>query len=411
MLRIEREKFDLIGKEASLEQFALDRQKLKAQLVNDLALIKQSNITAESKLEESELRRIQHQTDLAALANREQEYKVAQTKAFEDQVKELQRGIELESATSDEMRRQLELKHALLDLEGTDLSPERKAELEALIKQRKELADRNADPIFQYMTQLQNSVTDTRGQIVSLAQTIESELASAMTSAVTGLIDGTTTVEEAFSSMLKNIGKAFIEMAMKILAQKAILAIIGAFAGGGNTMGGEGYYNQFTGVGTAGPNFGIRALGGPVTPKKPYLVGETGPELFIPSESGIIGTNAMFDAAAGAIKSGASVTSPEDAENEGGFDNPFATAANALVNTNNTVQSSKVVEMQMAQNAAIENPEPIDVKFQSTVINNVSYVSVEEFQAGLTQTANRARSMTLKDLRNKPSTRRATGVA
>ena len=40
------------------------------------------------------------------------------------------------------MRRQLELKHALLDLEGTDLSPERKAELEALIKQRKELADR-----------------------------------------------------------------------------------------------------------------------------------------------------------------------------------------------------------------------------------------------------------------------------
>ena len=61
---------DLIGKEASLEQFALDRQKLKAQLVNDLALIKQSNITAESKLEESELRRIQHQTDLAALANR-----------------------------------------------------------------------------------------------------------------------------------------------------------------------------------------------------------------------------------------------------------------------------------------------------------------------------------------------------
>ena len=117
------------------------------------------------------------------------------------------------------------------------------------------------------MTQLQNSVTDTRGQIVSLAQTIESELASAMTSAVTGLIDGTTTVEEAFSSMLKNIGKAFIEMAMKILAQKAILAIIGAFAGGGNTMVRATTTNHC--VGTAGPNFGIRALGGPVTPKSP----------------------------------------------------------------------------------------------------------------------------------------------
>ena len=410
LLRIEREKFDLIGQEASLEQFALERQKLKAQLVNDLALIKQSNITAESKLEESELRRIEHQTDLAALANKEQEYKIAQKKAFEDQVTELQRGIELESATSDEMRRQLELKHALLDLEGQDLTPERKKELEELLKKRKALADRNADPIFQYMTQLKNSINDTRGQIASLARTIESELASAMTSAVTGLIDGTTTVEEALSSMLKNIGKAFIEMAMKILAQKAILAILTAVFGGGNLMGGKGYYDPFNGLGTAGPNFGL-ALGGPVTPKKPYLVGETGPELFIPSESGIIGTNAMFDAAAGAIKSGASSTSPEDAENEGGFDNPFAAAASALVNTNNTVQSSKVVEMQMAQNAAIENPEPIDVRFQSTVINNVSYVSVEEFQAGMTQTANRARSMTLKDLRNKPSTRRSTGVA
>lgn len=410
LLSIERKRFDLIGQEASLKNFGLEREELQVRLANDLALIKQENLTKESKAAESDLKRLEYQTDLAALANREQRYRVEQTRAFEDQIQELQRGIELESATTDEMRRQLELKNALADLEGTDLNPERKAELKALIKQRKELADRNADPIFQYMNQLKNSITDTRGQIVSLAQTIESELATAMSSAVTGLIDGTTTVQEAFSSMLKNIGKAFIDMAMKILAQKAILAILGAFAGGGNTMGGGGYFNQFTGLGTAGPNFGL-ALGGPVTPKKPYLVGETGPELFIPSESGIIGTNAMFDAAAGAIKSGQSVTTPEDAENDGGATNPFAAAAGALVNTTNTVQSSRVVEMQMAQNAAIENPEPIDIKFQSTVINNVSYVSTEEFQAGLTQTANRARSMTLKDLRQKPSTRRSAGVA
>lgn len=410
LLDIERQKFDFIGKREGLEQFAFRREKLKATLKKDMELIDQKNITAQSKLAEIEFIKLKHATNLQTVKNDEKEFTVEQTRAFEDQVTQLERALALDMATTEEKRRQLELEHALADVDNNkNLDDGQKAKLKALLEQRKELGDRNADPIFQYMTQLQNSITDTRGQIVSLAQTIESELATAMTSAVTGLIDGTTTVEEAFSSMLKNIGKAFIEMAMKILAQQAVLAILSAF-GGGNLMGGDGYYNKFTGLGTAGPNFGL-ALGGPVTPKKPYLVGETGPELFIPSESGIIGTNAMFDAAAGAIKSGASVTSPEDAENDGGSDNPFAAAASALVNTNNTVQSSKVVEMQMAQNAAIENPEPIDVRFQSTVINNVSYVSVEEFQAGLTQTANRARSMTLKDLRNKPSTRRSTGVA
>ena len=139
-------------------------------------------------------------------------------------------------------------------------------------------------------------------------------------------------------------------------------------------------------------------------------MGETGPELFIPSESGIIGTNAMFDAAAGNQIWGISYFARRRRKRRW-LRQPVCDCGQRTGEHQQHGSKPKVVEMQMAQNAAIENPEPIDVKFQSTVINNVSYVSVEEFQAGLTQTANRARSMTLKDLRNKPSTRRATGVA
>jgi len=406
LLGIEREKFDLIGQESSLQQITLQREAAKSQLNVDLLKIQQQNLTAQSKVEQTVLRQLQHQTEMQGLANQEQQLIVDRTKAFEEQVEGLERAFALESATTEEKRRQVELEHALADVKNDDaLSDDQKATLNRLLNDRKELADRNADPIFQYMNQLEQSINDTRGQIASLAQTIESELATAMSSAVTGLIDGTSTVEEAMSSMLKNIGQAFIDMATRILAQKAIFAILSAFGGGG---GGGGFNNpnDFNSI-IQLPKY---ALGGPVTAKKPYIVGETGPELFIPSEAGRIGTNGMFDAATGALGSGNATTSSEGGD-DGFAESAFSAAAGALISTTNNRESSRVVEMQMAQVAAIENPEPIDVRFQSTVINNTSYVSVEEFQTGLAQTANRARSMTLKDLRQKPATRRSTGVA
>ena len=49
------------------------------------------------------------------------------------------------------------------------------------------------------------------------------------------LIDGTSTVQEAFADMFANIGKAFIDMAAQMLAQKAVLMLLSAFMPGGNT--------------------------------------------------------------------------------------------------------------------------------------------------------------------------------
>jgi len=43
-----------------------------------------------------------------------------------------------------------------------------------------------------------------------------------------------------------------------------------------------------TGGGLLGPAFPARAAGGPVTARQPYLVGERGPELFVPATSGAI---------------------------------------------------------------------------------------------------------------------------
>ena len=44
-----------------------------------------------------------------------------------------------------------------------------------------------------------------------------------MSSAITGLLDGTKTAEEAFADMFANIGKAFIDMATQIIAKQLVL--------------------------------------------------------------------------------------------------------------------------------------------------------------------------------------------
>ena len=55
-------------------------------------------------------------------------------------------------------------------------------------------------------------------------------------------------------------------------------------------MGGGGYFDPITGLGTAGPNFGL-ANGGIARGRKTHLVGERGPELFTPGVTGTITPN------------------------------------------------------------------------------------------------------------------------
>ena len=85
-------------------------------------------------------------------------------------------------------------------------------------------------------------VQETEEMWKSLANTIESEIGSAMSSAIIGLIDGTKTAEEAFSNMFKNIGKAFVDMATQMIAKALVMKALGILqnAFGGAPAGGGG---------------------------------------------------------------------------------------------------------------------------------------------------------------------------
>jgi hypothetical protein len=126
----------------------------------------------------------------------------------------------------------------------------------------------------------QNQLMQQYGSIVT------NELSTAMSGAVTAVVNGTGTVQEAFATMFQNIGQAFLDMATRMIAQALIMKVLGILMPGSNTAAVADPLANFN----AGA-LQYRAAGGPVTGGSPYIVGERGPELFVPGRSGSIVAN------------------------------------------------------------------------------------------------------------------------
>jgi len=136
-------------------------------------------------------------------------------------------------------------------------------------------------------------------QTLQQLQPLTNALSQGLTDLFTGLIDGSKSAQEVFADMLKNMGQALIKQGAVMITQYIAIGIARAFAlrqspsigtrasdfnlpGFGNLESTGG--NVFTG-------FTPRANGGPVSTGTPYMVGERGPELFVPSNSGTIVPN------------------------------------------------------------------------------------------------------------------------
>ena len=92
-----------------------------------------------------------------------------------------------------------------------------------------------------------------------------------------GIIKGTMSVSDAFRSMLSRIGDYFLDLAAQLVALQIQRGFLGLFS------------NMFTGpINDVQNTVMMAANGGPVGQRKPYLVGERGPELFVPNQSGNI---------------------------------------------------------------------------------------------------------------------------
>mgnify|MGYP002507774941 FL=1 len=131
----------------------------------------------------------------------------------------------------------------------------------------------------------------------ALAESVSSTLGQGMTSVFDALIQGSDnwgkSLQQIASSVLVDIANQLIRIYVIEQAVSAIKSFLSPFSSSTPLGAGGGMVGKF---GTFGPNYGIaqRALGGPVSAGSPYLVGERGPELFMPSRGGsIIPNNAL----------------------------------------------------------------------------------------------------------------------
>jgi tape measure domain-containing protein len=112
-------------------------------------------------------------------------------------------------------------------------------------------------------------------QITDFASVTENALTSAFSSAEDALVEFVKTGKLSFSSMVDGI----LADLTRLLARQALGALINSFSGGGG-----GFGSILTNL----VSIGSRAAGGPVVGGRPYLVGERGPELFVPESRGMV---------------------------------------------------------------------------------------------------------------------------
>ena len=171
----------------------------------------------------------------------------------------------------------------------------------ALQQQIFENAQTLADPIKAQTIQLDQQMRvllDRGSQVVALSQAISSSFEQSFK----GIINGTISVQDGFRNMLNSIANHFLNTAAKMMAnqmQRSLLGFLGNNLFGGS-LGGGGFSN-FVGnsslTGAFSPNAGGLspllgfANGGRPQVGRPSIVGERGPELFVPRSSGTIVPN------------------------------------------------------------------------------------------------------------------------
>ena len=210
-----------------------------------------------------------------------------------------------------------------------------KAEV-ALQQQIFENAQTLADPIKAQTIQLDQQMKvlmDRGSQIVALSQAISSSFEQSFT----GIINGTMSVKDAFRNMLNSIANHFINTAAKMMAnqlQRGLLGILGNAFGSAFSSGSSFKNFGSTSVGTASQfvgsvkGFPTFADGGRPPVGRASIVGERGPELFVPDRAGtIVPNNAMGGSTNIVINvdaSGSSVEGDEEQANQ--FGSAIATA-------------------------------------------------------------------------------------
>ena len=238
-----------------------------------------------------------------------------------------------------------------------------------------------SSPIQQFIGSAQTQLKDLESVAVRVSQGIGDAVGNSLTKGIQGLVEGTTTAQQVFADFLKSIGDILMQEGTKMIATYTAIAIAKSLAGlfGGGGGGFDAGTSTAFGGGIPGLDMGqfggikMFAEGGRPPVGRPSLVGEKGPELFVPRTAGTI------------VPAG-----------------PTAGIREAMANGNGQSNASPVLNM----------------SFESSTINGVEYVSRDQLEAAMMETrrqasrdgAKRGMTMTLDRLQQSPSTRSRVGI-
>ena len=323
---------------------------------------------------------------------KEQAAQLKERRRIEDELKHslAARKLELGLITQEEFN-QLEIareRARLKELQGKGIiSPEGVEEQMNIFKQLI-----NQTPIDKFIKNAKDSLADLQTVAINVAQGIGDAVGNALTNGINSLIEGTKNAKEVFADFLKSVGQMLVQEGARMIATYIAIGVARAFAGmsagGGGTEAASKAGSQINVAPSAssfqgGTDFAVpshlkqyptlagRAGGGPVNAGRPYMVGERGPELFVPGQSGGIMRNEEMRRLMGRSPAGAG------------------------------------------------SQPSMNFTFETTNIGGTEYVSREQLESAMATTrrqaandgARRGMSMTLDKMQNSPRTRSRIGIS
>ena len=147
------------------------------------------------------------------------------------------------------------------------------------------LTDQDAEAIRNKIAEIQKLKKEQEAinAMLQMEQQLYDGIAGAVAGTFGGAIDAAIKGTENLGDTLKNLGVDLLQTISKMLIMYAIAQALGALGGNDD----KGIFSFLA----KGFGFKGKANGGPVTGGTPYIVGERGPELFVPGRSGSIVPN------------------------------------------------------------------------------------------------------------------------
>jgi tape measure domain-containing protein len=232
-----------------------------------------------------------------------------------------------------------------------------------------------------------------KAMYANIVGTLEDGIVGSLTAGIEALIGGTKTLGDALkeiaSGILKDIGQTLLRFAVNLGMRAAFpgaFAAKGAFFAGGQADFAQNSIKPFaTGGIVTRPTFFKYAKGGEM---QNGLMGEAGPEAIMPLKRGAdgkLGVAAKLDGAMGRYRrSPGSAGGPAG----GGTDSDSGAGSAAM--------------------------QPIDVRYSVERINNVDYVTADQFQQGMARAAQQGavqgERRAMRSLKNSSATRRSVGI-